>query len=183
LYMAQFVKKVVVMAISDKTITKDRSKGVNNFELVVYDGINVDMLQQRIDVVYSHQLIEHLHPEDAFMQLKSVLRVLGPGGKYICITPHRFSGPHDISKYFDRESTCFHLKEYTNEELYLLFKEAGFSKIEFVVRAKDKTMHFPCFIIISIEKLLGKLPYKIRKAVSSWKIIQLLLGITIVGTK
>ena len=79
-----------------------------------------------INVVYSHQVIEHLHPDDAVTHLQEVYRVLSPGGAYICATPNRLNGPHDISKYFDREATGFHLKEYTTTELYGLFRQEGF---------------------------------------------------------
>jgi len=39
------------------------------------------------------------------------------------------SGPHDISAYFDDGATGFHLKEYSNEELYRLFLKTGFKNI------------------------------------------------------
>ena len=38
--------------------------------------------------------------------------------RFICLTPHRSTGPHDMSKYFGDVATGFHLKEYTNKELY-----------------------------------------------------------------
>jgi hypothetical protein len=31
--------------------------------------------------------MEHLHPEDAFEQLRNIIRALAPGGRYVCITP------------------------------------------------------------------------------------------------
>ena len=62
-------------------------------------------------------------------QLKNIYQALAPGGSYLCFTPNRLSGPHDISKYFDEVATGFHLREYTNTELVAIFKKTGFSEI------------------------------------------------------
>ena len=72
--------------------------------------------------------MEHLHPEDAFEQLRNIIRALAPGGRYVCITPNRLNGPHDVSSHLDREATGFHIKVYTVTELARLFRAAGFAK-------------------------------------------------------
>ena len=54
-------------------------------------------------------------------------RLLRPRGRYIFATPHRFSGPHDISRYFSDEPRGFHLKEWTYGELAKVAAAAGFS--------------------------------------------------------
>ena len=41
-------------------------------------------------------------PEDAVEQLRHLHAALAPGGVYLCITPSRLTGPHDISYLFDR---------------------------------------------------------------------------------
>jgi predicted SAM-dependent methyltransferase len=51
--------------------------------------------------------MEHLHPDDAFEQLKQIYTALTPGGLYICTTPNRLTGPHDVSKYFDETAAGF----------------------------------------------------------------------------
>lgn len=61
--------------------------------------------------------MEHLHPDDAYEQLQEIYNALIPGGIYICITPNRLSGPHDVSQYFDSIATGFHPKEYTTVEM------------------------------------------------------------------
>ena len=38
-------------------------------------------------------------------------------GVYICITPNRVSGPHDVSRGFDEVATGFHMHEYTGREI------------------------------------------------------------------
>ena len=39
--------------------------------------------------------------------LANLYRALKPGAVYVCITPNRLSGPHDISLYFDSVATGF----------------------------------------------------------------------------
>ena len=73
--------------------------------------------------------MEHLHPDDAIVQLTNIKNALTNGGKYICITPNRINGPHDISRYFDKEASGFHLKEYTFTDLNKIFKNIGFSTV------------------------------------------------------
>jgi hypothetical protein len=55
--------------------------------------------------------------------------VLRQNGTYLCVTPSRLNGPHDISKYFDDEATGLHIKEYTNAELQALFLAAEFFRL------------------------------------------------------
>ena len=115
LEVTKYVKQVYAVDVSDE-ITKDLTPP-KNFRLILSDGCNIPVPKNSVDVAYSHQLMEHLHPNDAFEQLQNIYNVLTPGGIYICITPNRLSGPHDISKYFDTMASGFHLKEYTVSEL------------------------------------------------------------------
>jgi hypothetical protein len=57
--------------------------------------------------------MEHLHPEDALEQLQKIRRTLARGGVYVCITPNRVNGPHDVSGLFDDEARGLHLREYS----------------------------------------------------------------------
>jgi SAM-dependent methyltransferase len=100
-----------------------------NVELMVADAVDLSPLPaRRFDVVFSSQLIEHLHPDDVPRHLHEVARVLRPGGRYIFETPNRLGGPHDVSRHFDDVATCFHLREYTNGELLTLLRQSGFRK-------------------------------------------------------
>lgn len=99
------------------------------------DGIHLARYEpaQSYDHALSVQLIEHLHPADIAEHLANVREILRPGGSYVFATPHRFSGPRDISGVFGLpRSDCFHLKEYTYGELDALLAEAGFTRREAV---------------------------------------------------
>jgi len=76
-----------------------------NFELLITDGREIPVPDGTIDVAYSNQLMEHLHPDDAVEQVTNIFRSLAPGGVYICLTQHRLLGPADISANFDEVPT------------------------------------------------------------------------------
>jgi predicted SAM-dependent methyltransferase len=136
-----------------------------------------------ISVAYSNQLMEHLHPDDSYEQLGELYRALQPGGYYICITPNRLAGPHDVSKYFDTVASGFHLQEYTNQELYTLFRDIGFSKIITHMGGKGTYVRCPYFLMVLVEQLLSILPFKLRYTVANWLPIRAILGVIMVAQK
>jgi SAM-dependent methyltransferase len=180
--IAKYVDKVIAIDVSDEITKSNSSVQPSNFELVISDGSCINVQPGSINVAYSNQLMEHLHPEDAFVQLNNIYKSLAPGGVYICITPHRFSGPHDISKYFDEIATGFHLKEYTYSELYSIFKKIGFSRIEAIVGVKGVFMKVPQRPLILLENMLGTLPKTIKKA-TFHILLKPIFGIRIIATK
>lgn len=159
--VSKFVKQVYAVDVS-KEITK-ASTVPGNFQLFLSDGCSLPVPPNSIDLAYSYLVMEHLHPDDAFDQLQHIHGVLAPGGTYICITPNRLTGPHDISKYFDEFATGFHMKEYTTRELSDLFKKVGFSQVSAYVGAKGNYVCFPISLVALCELFLDKLRYAIRK--------------------
>jgi SAM-dependent methyltransferase len=179
--VSKYVKQVYAIDICD-TMSKSE-KIPENFSLILSDGISIPIPEKSVNVAYSSQLMEHLHQDDALDQLHNIYSVLIPGGLYICITPNRLNGPHDVSKYFDEIATGFHLKEYTNSELSSLFRNAGFSKVRAYAGTKGKYTGFSTMLPILCEKLLYMLPSALRKQVSrSWP-IKSLLGIRLIAIK
>ena len=157
-----------------------------NFKFVLSDGCSIDVPKNTIDIAYSHQLMEHLHPGDAIDQLQHIYHALAPQGIYICITPNRLSGPHDISKYFDEVATGFHLKEYTVTELYRLFRDAGFSKISWAKSDRNRHLEIPLTsvslpLLRLTETLLDQFPYTLRRKIANTPL--LFRGTTIIGMK
>lgn len=181
LAIAERVQRVYAIDVSQE-ITKDLNLPPN-FELILSDGSAVPLSPMSVDVAYSNQLMEHLHPDDAFDQLQNIYKVLAPGGIYLCITPNRLNGPHDISRHFDRVATGFHLREYTVTELSNLFKAAGFAKVQVYICVKSMRLFLPTLPISLYESLLGMLPNSLRKHIASIFPLTLLLGIQLVGVK
>lgn len=179
--VAKYVKKVYAIDVSQE-ITKNEIFP-QNFCLIISDGCSIPVPQGSISIAYSNNLMEHLHPEDSYEQLKGIYRSLGRGGKYICITPNRVSGPHDVSRFFEDIATGFHLKEYTVEELSRLFAEIGFSEVNTYIGGRGINVRFPAFVIKTCERILCCLPSSLRKRTSCILLIAALLGITVVAKK
>jgi SAM-dependent methyltransferase len=183
LRIAKEAKKVYAVDVSDE-VTKDLDLPPN-FELAISDGCSIPVPENSVDVAYSHQMIEHLHPEDAAEQLQNLYKVLRKGGVYVCMTPNRLSGPHDTSKFFDDIATGWHLKEYTVGELCDLFRAAGFSKISYFKIQNNLQLELPLNtltlpLLKLCEKTLEVLPASLRRNLALKLQFR---GITIVGTK
>jgi len=179
--VSKHVHKVYAVDVSDE-ITKGL-EWPDNFQLMLSGGCNIPLPTNSVHLVYSNQLIEHLHPDDAVDQLRNIYDVLLKGHCYVCITPNKLNGPHDISEYFDTESTGFHLKEYSISELFRLFKEAGFSKICIYSGVKNIYVRVPLAPILCLENILTRLSHETRKAVGTRFPLKQLLGINIVAIK
>lgn len=136
-----------------------------NFAFYLFDGIDVGVPDNTVTLAYSNQVMEHLHAEDAYDQLRSIYRALQPGGRYICITPNRLSGPHDISKYFSKVATGLHLKEYTITELADIFRQVGFSTTQIVLSYQGHRLSplLPVTPFIYLETVLAHLPTPMRR--------------------
>jgi len=165
--VAQAVKRVYALDVS-KHITTNAQEP-SNFTLVISDGWSVPLPEQSIDLAYSDQLMEHLHPADAIEQLRNLYRALAPGGRYICITPNRLCGPHDISRHFSPVPVGFHLKEYTITELNAIFNSIGFSHVQVLLSVESFVLPWvlPVTPFLWIENGLTRLPRSLRKRFAS----------------
>jgi ubiquinone/menaquinone biosynthesis C-methylase UbiE len=81
------------------------------------------------DVVFSQQVLEHVHPDDVPLHLAEAMRVLKPGGRLAIETPNKRTGPQDISRGFTEEAQGLHLKEWSVVELATAMRRAGFVHI------------------------------------------------------
>lgn len=89
---------------------------------------------QSFDVVISDQVIEHLHPDDVTAHFAGAFQLLRPGGRYVFRTPHRLTGPHDVSLVFGYgRAIGMHLREYTCTELERVADRAGFTHVRSVL--------------------------------------------------
>jgi SAM-dependent methyltransferase len=178
--LAGQVRQVYGLDVSEK-ITRQVSLP-SNFKLILSDGTSVPLPPDSVDVAYSNQLMEHLHPDDALEQLQGIWRALRPGGVYMCITPNGLSGPHDISAHFDSVATGFHLKEYTVAELSLLFRTVGFRKVQTLLGRRGVCVPAPVAPVVAGERILALLPQGPRRALGR-TVGRAFLGIRLLGTK
>jgi SAM-dependent methyltransferase len=163
--VATHVQRVIGVDISDQ-----RSPGENspaNMELIVYDGYTLDLPDATADVAFSYQFMEHLHPDDVSVHLRMVRRLLKPGGVYVFDTPHRLSGPHDVSRYFGDELQCFHFQEWTYRDMRRLLLQHGFSKTAMFRFGRPRFGRLANLVNDFAELLVSCAPRGLRRRLSS----------------
>jgi SAM-dependent methyltransferase len=172
------VREVFGMDVTDALI--DYESAPSNFRFVKTDGVGMPLPDCSIDLAHSDQLMEHLHIDDAEPQVEEIYRVLKPGGRYLCSTPNKVTGPHDISVYFDDTATGFHMKEYDCASLRDILLKAGFSNVSFplVIRGfRPATLPYP--MLHGIERIVKAAPGGVRRT----RVVKAIMGITALATK
>ena len=95
--------------------------------------------ENKFDVAFSDNVLEHLSVLDYKQHLKSVYNSLNPGGKFILILPNRLFGPGDITRIIDNSSSGKtlaqggHLNESTYNEMASFLKKTGFINFQSVL--------------------------------------------------
>lgn len=180
--VAPYVAKAIVVDVSDALVPE--APEAPNFEFVRTPGVEIPLPTDSVSFIYSNQLMEHLHPDDALAQLREVFRVLKPGGRYLCRTPSRVSGPHDVSMFFSDVAQGMHLKEYSYKELHAILKDAGFVHMRaWVAPRAFRAFTLPQFAAEAIEACFAAAPRRFHTKVCRSKIARALLGITMMAEK
>jgi SAM-dependent methyltransferase len=179
--VARRVKKVYAVDVSAE-ITRTATCPPN-FELILSDGCSIPVPEGSVDVAYSNQLMEHLHPDDALEQLGNLHRAIRPGGVYVCVTPNRLSGPHDVSRSFDPVARGLHLKEYTATELAALFRSVGFAEVRAEGSLKEHDFTVPLPPLALLETALATLPHRYGAWVARRFPVRSLLDTRVIATK
>jgi SAM-dependent methyltransferase len=177
--VAEGAKAVYAVDISDQAVRPLPA----NVRLCLSDGRSIPVPAASVDLAFSDQLMEHLHPDDAVEQLRNIHRALKPGGVYVCITPNRLYGPSDISAYFDHEARGFHLREYTLDEIARIFRAAGFRRIEAWIGARGFFVRCPVFLLRALEWALERLPPEPRRRIANLRPLRALLGVRVAAHK
>ena len=144
---------------------KEKYKYIRLKEADVIDFI----LDEKFDVVFSDNVIEHLAPADLSMHLKSINRALTVGGTLIAILPNRLFGPSDATRIIDNTHTNrvpalgSHLNESTYGEFIPLLRESGFGKFK-------TTLQFPVLhrTVSRLLKLIRITPIRITPSIYVW---------------
>jgi SAM-dependent methyltransferase len=183
-------------------ITRERGKkhSTSNITWKGSDGVHLGRYEQHesFDVVISDQMIEHIHPDDTQEHFCGVYDILEPRGRYIFRVPHRFTGPHDVSRIFKcKKALGMHLRELTFGETRSLAKAAGFTELGVVLIdsgrkirglfSKDGLVSTPTYldIVTLIEQIIRYVPSaRIQKrAIRTARRLGLFPGIFVVGRK
>lgn len=177
--VARNVAKSIGVDVTDALVPMDKPE---NFRFLRTGGTTLDVDSSSVDLVYSNQLMEHLHPDDAEEQLMEIHRILKRGGRYICITPNFVTGPHDISKYFDEFPTGFHMREYGYASLKTIFSNSGFRNLRGVVIVRGRPVPIPYRILQAAESGFSRLPNRLRVRAAQKQIIRTVFGINAIAT-
>ncbi|MGH8220968.1 MAG: methyltransferase domain-containing protein [Steroidobacteraceae bacterium] len=178
--VAQRVKRCYAIDVSRELVELG---GPSNMQTILSDGCSIPVPEASVTLAYSNQLMEHVHPDDAFEQLCNLYRALVPGGRYVCTTPNRLNGPHDVSQHFDTVASGFHLKEYTYTELAALFHGIGFRRLAPYAELRLHYVRVPLALLVAFEWLLERLPRSVSRRIAKLPVIRKLLFISLVATK
>jgi SAM-dependent methyltransferase len=177
---ARIVRQGIIVDVSEVIIPNVDE--IPNLDVVISNGTSLPVEPGSVDVAYSDQLMEHLHPDDALAQLTNIARAIRPGGVYVCITPNRVSGPHDVSRGFDDIATGLHLREYSGREIQAMFRNAGFKKLDFYAGCAGHYVRMPTSIALSAEAAFERLPRFVRRRVPLLA-CYVIFGLTVVATR
>jgi SAM-dependent methyltransferase len=95
--------------------------------------------EEKFEVAFSDNVIEHLSPLDLMDHLRSVYESLVPGGKFILVMPNRLFGPMDVTRIMDNSSSGRipaqggHLNESTYYEMKDALSKIGFLNFKTVL--------------------------------------------------
>jgi len=166
-------------------VSREILSGVNDprVETVLSDGCTVPVPAASVTLAYSFQVMEHIHPDDAVEQLRNLFAALAPGGSYMCVTPSRLNGPHDVSKFFDPVARGFHLKEYTTTELALLFRAVGFKRVVPYAGFRGHYQRLPLWFVRMFEWGFDKLPLRLKQRLGRKPVFKNVLEINLRAIK
>lgn len=163
--VCKHVPNVIGADISDQIrfVTEPPS----NFQHVVYDGFDLPLNEDSVDMVFSYQFLEHIHPDDVDHHFGTVAKVLRPSGRYIFDTPHRYSGPYDVSRHFSDTALGFHLHEWTFREMIAILRKHGFQSWQCYRKGRPRDSGLVTFATTLGEALLAPFPRKLQRKLSA----------------
>lgn len=105
----------------------------------IASGIINFRTEEKYELAFSDNVIEHLAPLDLMAHLHSVYESLVPGGKFILVMPNKLFGPMDVTRILDNSSSGKikaqggHLNESTYHEMVMALTKIGFVSFETVL--------------------------------------------------
>lgn len=104
-------EKVLAFDIDERVINK--LKGGSNLSFDVADGRHLPVEDNFADVYISFETVEHINEDKEY--LSEAVRVLKPGGVFVCSTPNR-EVTNPGKKISDKPANRFHVREYSESE-------------------------------------------------------------------
>ena len=180
--LAKHYKKIVAYEVADSIPFVEGKP--ENFELKIFNGFDMSEQPSSYDIIYSNQVFEHLHPDDTIPLLRAYNTYLNKNGKLVIVTPHKFTGPHDISRDFCENAEGFHLKEYTYKELKSLLKATGYKKIKgYIGYSKLGYIGLNISFMVFTERVYNSFPAFLKKRLRHSTVLFNLFGLKIIAEK
>jgi SAM-dependent methyltransferase len=131
--VAQRGREVLGVEVSERILgqARRRAEGLPELTLKLTCGTTIPAPDSSADLVYSVEVLEHLHADDVASHLREVFRVLRPGGRYWLLTPNRLDSFGSAERFgVDMDAVSdVHLKEWTYRELDHELRSAGFTAL------------------------------------------------------
>lgn len=151
-------------------ITKERGeKFVPDSDGIVWektDGVNLSRFvpESSFDFVLSDQVFEHLHPDDHLIHLTEAYKVLSDQGQYVLRTPHRSTGPSDLSRVFGLDEPVFlHLWEPDYVYMASLMKQAGFKRLYAIYQNSRLGLVWKSRLYLEYQKVIDHIEAAVTK--------------------
>lgn len=138
-----------------------------NLRVLYADSPRIELPSDSVDLAFSCHFVEHLHPDDLADHLAEVRRLLRPGAPYVCVTPNRLLGPHDVSRHFSDVPQGLHLAEYGHRELGRALRAAGFRSVRGLRGVGRPATPWPLLPFVLAEAVLDGLPAGLRRRLLS----------------
>jgi SAM-dependent methyltransferase len=160
---AELSRRVAEVTAIEAASEMPAAAGIPNLKVLVCDSPPYPLPDGIVDLAFSSHFLEHLRLDDALLHLSEMRRLLAPGGRYVCVTPNRLWGPHDISRYFADVPEGLHLHEYSHNELLRLLRRAGFRRPRVLARIGAADAWLPHLGIRLLEAAVTALPLRARR--------------------
>ena len=115
--------------VSPAMISEAKKQAESNSKFI---SGQLDNLKNKYDLIVMDNVIEHIAPDEIKETLLKLKTILKDHGRLLIITPHQFSGPHDISGHFLKlgsKAQGLHLKEFNLHELVSDVKKCDYNRI------------------------------------------------------
>lgn len=191
--LAPHVKSVTGIDVSPPSLSEAKElidkRMIKNAELIISDAQQLNTLfsPHSFDKAISIDVIEHLHPDDAYDHYRQVYTTLKPGGSYIIVTPNRLTGPHDctLSVFpYAKEPLGFHLNEVTIQQLAKQLTAVGFRNFRIFFAMRRMSYFFGRFTHSEKAGVFAEYSYKHTKFIPPIEsIFSRLIGVKLIATK
>ncbi len=173
--LARRGNRVTGIDVSSVVIERARrfARDVPGVDFRVASATRLGVPDASIDVAFSVDVFEHIHPDDVAAHLDAVRRALRPGGRYLVVTVNAWLGPHDVTRevkgiesFGEEPPEGFHLKEWTFAELHAALRRAGFGRVRSNVlpwRRFPRNVFVPAAPKVLLEHAVARLPRRMRR--------------------